>query len=1016
MSTRLLLVFFIGLLLSGCENTVSSNIGALPNINFSGYVFAGNVKNARVQAVGIDTNGQPNRDSNENFLGDSYFTNEQGYYIAQVGGAYLDSVLLVASFNKDPVEVTCLNADDLGGCQDSSGSVVKYGATYTAGPTEIRCAVPDESGACIDDSGNDVAFGDWYAVSEDFEMWASINLASEGEQYHITPITHLASKLAFAEFVSDGVVCGGDFCEPTDYMYSLFTPQKIHEANSRVKKIFLLDNDVHVDTRPWSAFVDEPVTDSIVKAEEAKHGLLAMTFQQFIKQRSALDSENTAKETLAWWVDSFLVYEGQMRGNDTRSAATKSFDLQTLYSNAVDVGGNFDDGDITLAVNKYNDILVAGLTNTLTQAEGEEYVVSIAEQIATVKTLVSDVQGWLVDFETNEYVSFLGDPNLAEDVTAMEAKISEFKQILAPELNAMFKPMAQFVEYGLTCARAEGNCDPGDPADVDDYFEYHTSVTFNAASNTLVMDYESSTGPVLKMKMTGVIENVSTSIEKLILFSFTELISVETSTGLVEVSAVEEFVYPAFLFLMGSDLEAGEAPDIQAIKASYPNVKVQAKVPVSGEPTTSGYLDLHYVAENMALDMVGTKDATLPDAETHFNILSAAIPGEIRDGAGDYAESVEISLEVNSDIGDASRLGTTYTYYAPQKFPDLDLVLDMAALKQFTSLESGESVSFGASELAGWFAMPSDVVSDEVLVGAVKYVEQPVYNDLDSELKAILNLSGAFDFNYGALEYPGGVAAFVLWKDISADSAQYIRSCAGVEGVWQCNSQQLLTGLNSCEVGVDGTASDVVYNAPSDIDMPGLFSFLRDSDCIPQVKIQGRGVYDIDYPVTVENEPAFVANDSYDISLNKPYQLTMTEFNVRLVTNFIDEATLDENNIPLTRPRIQLIVFGGAPDNENVSLSVILTPGYIGEAAGIPYGDRSLMILIGSIEGSNSDSLLYYIQNGDATLTMTAFQETADHPDAPLGYLRYAGVNVGTLSKEGSLYVVRYTDGSWQIL
>ena len=1016
MSIRLLLIFFIGLLLSGCENTVSSNIGALPNINFSGYVFAGNVKNARVQAVGIDTNGQPNRDSDGNFLGDSYFTDEKGGYIAQVGGAYLDSVLLVASFNKNSVEVTCLNADDLGGCQDSSGNIVKYGATYTAGPTQVRCVIPDESGACIDDLGNDVAFGDWYAVSEDFEMWASINLASEGEEYHVTPITHLASKLAFSEFVSDGVVCGGDFCEPTNYMYSLFTPQKIHEANSRVQKIFLMDNEFHVDTRPWSPFVDESVTDSIIKAEEAKHGLLAMTFQQFIKQRNALNSEYTAKETLAWWVDSFLVYEGQMRGNDTRSAATKSFDLQTLYSNAVEVGGNLDDGNIALAVNKYNDILVAGLTNTLTQAEGEEYVVSIAEQIATVKTLVSDVQGWLVDFETNEYVSFLNDPNLAQDVTDMEAKISEFKRVLAPELNAMFKPMAQFVEYGLTCVRAEGSCDAGDPADVDNYFEYHTSVTFNAANNTLVMDYESSTGPVLKMQMTGVLENVSTSIEKLILFSFTESISIETSTGLVEVSAIEELVYPAFLFLLGSDLEAGETPDIQAIKASYPRVKVQAKVPATSEPTTSGFLDLHYVAENMALDMLGTKDATLPDAETHFNILSASIPGEIRDGAGEFAESVEVSLEVNSDIGDASRLGTVYSYYAPKKFPDLDIVLDMAALKQFTSLESDQSVSFGASELAGWFALPSDVVNDEILVEAVKYVEQPVYGDLDSDLKTILNLGGAFDFNYGALEYPGGVAAFVLWKDTSADSPQYIRSCAGVEGVWQCNSQQLLTGLNSCEIAVDGTASEEVYTAPNELDMAALFTFLQESDCIPQVKVQGRGVYDIEYPAAAEGVPAFVANDSYDISLNKPYQLTMTDFNVQLVTNFIDETNLDENNIPETRPRIQLIIFGGAPDNENVSLSVILTPGYIGEAAGIPYGDRSLMILIGSVDESNSDSLLYYIQNGDATLTMTAFQETSDHPDAPLGYLRYAGVNVGTLSKEGGLYVVRYTDGSWQIL
>ena len=146
MSIRLISCWLACVFLLGCENTVDSNFGALPNINFSGYVWGGNVRNAQIQAVGIDTNGQPNRDSSGEYLGDSYFTNDEGAYTAQLQGAYLGSVLLVASFNSETLQVRCLNEDDLGGCKDSSGNSVNYDEVYTASPTEIRCAIPDASG------------------------------------------------------------------------------------------------------------------------------------------------------------------------------------------------------------------------------------------------------------------------------------------------------------------------------------------------------------------------------------------------------------------------------------------------------------------------------------------------------------------------------------------------------------------------------------------------------------------------------------------------------------------------------------------------------------------------------------------------------------------------------------------------------------------------------------------------------------------------------------------------------
>ena len=1045
MSIRLIVCWLVCVFLMGCENTVDNNFGALPNINFSGSVWSGNVRNAQVQAVGIDSDGQPNRGTDGEYLGDSYFTDEVGVYNAQLQGAYLGSVLLVASFNKEEIEVRCLNEDDLGGCVDASGNPVQYDQLYTVAPTEIRCVVPDINGACIDEDGNAIAYGQWYPVTEDFELWAAINLASEGESYYITPFTHLASKLAFSEFVSDGNNCGSTFCNVTEYRTGLFTPQGIHEANTRVQELFGLSGEVHVSTIPWSPFSAESTSDAVMAIEEAKHGLLSLTLQQFAKQQYIIDPENTPQpliSTLDWWLDSFLsnmpsttenLGGGQMIGKDSRTGLDKTFDLQTLYEFAVAAAGNFEDSSVGTAADYFSGILAPGLTSAVTQIQGDAYEVSVEDQIADARQLISDLQGWLVDFETNEYVSFLSDNDLADDLNRMEANIGYFKDTLGPELDNIFKPMVKFAEYGLTCARGTSTCDPGDVNDADNYFEYHTSVVYNAQDNTLEMNYQSATGPVLKMQMTGEIENVSTASEIVMQFTFTELVSVETDTGLAEISIVEEGVYPTFLLLLGSELVSGEAPDIQGIKLSYPRLKVKAKaaavlnLPADEviDSDNDGYMDLLYQSEGMALEMVGTQDATKPEAPTHFNIISVSIPGEVLSSESDNAESITLNISINvvtenMDTAALSTLSTavasSYQYYAPEKFPDLDIVLDMAALKEFAKLQSGQSVSFGNSELAGWFAMPSDVVVDDKLVATVQYVEEPSYDNLDDDLKTLLALNSPFDFNYGALNYPGGTAAFVLYKEASASSTQFIRSCAQADGVWLCNTVQEVDGLASCALNDDGSASTTVYQAPSTVDMPALFAFLRDEDCIPQVRVQGRGVYDIQYPAVTDGETGFVANDTYDITLNTPYQLTIGNFSVQVVGNFLDENNLDENNAPESRPKLQLIIFGSAPDSENVALSFILTPGYIGEASGIPYGERSIWFAIGSSDESSSDSLIYYIQNGSSSLTMSAYQATIDTPDAPLGYLRYAGANIGTLSKEGNLYIVRYIDGSWQIL
>jgi hypothetical protein len=84
----------------------------------------------------------------------------------------------------------------------------------------------------------------------------------------------------------------------------------------------------------------------------------------------------------------------------------------------------------------------------------------------------------------------------------------------------------------------------------------------------------------------------------------------------------------------------------------------------------------------------------------------------------------------------------------------------------------------------------------------------------------------------------------------------------------------------------------------------------------------------------------------------------------------------------------------------------------------LPYGERTLWFSIGNSAEAEQDSVVYYILDNTVSLVMTAFDYTSgdDYHDAPLGYIRYANQLIGTLRKESGLYVVRYIDGSWQLL
>ncbi len=997
MKFLILIPLLFGMGLAGCENTVLNGVGGIPNISFTGKV-AGHAKNVQIQAVGIDSNGQPNRDSEGKLLGNIYVTDSDGQFEGLVQGAYTSAYLLVATYNEASTQVTCEIPSNVGSCSDGDGKAYTFGQTFTVPASLLRCDIADSLGGCRGGAGEAIAFNETYAISEGFEMWGGVNQIENNDILSITPVTHLSAKLALSEFVSDGLACDNSSCDTSDYINGMLTAQSIHEANSRVQKLFSLSSSFHVQTPFWTPLASVSSADSIQQIEHNKHGLLVATWPLFSKQR-----DESLKDTLNWWLESFLSHSGQLLSADPVTDATKEFDLESLFASALNVSSIETDSNLLTASKAFDGILngaaCSALLANLTTCSGSDYPVVEGEQlldekVALARDLVAKVQLWVADLEDKNYTSFFDDAGstvMTEEFHLMSEKLALFQLQLEPDVQGMFRPISEFVYYSLMCPTHQDNCDttPG--------YEYKDNVVFDVETGVFTLNYDLGENLYPKLFMSGSFHDSSSDGVEATTFTFNETLKVETALGLSQV-IVSSSSTPNILFGLSGTVTADGKPDVTTIDLSFPELNVQAKkADAVGE-----YQDLAYVGENFKLTLVAVNDALI-EKPKHFNIFEMDIPGKIQYGVGDSAESIEFAVTLIS-----KNAFSFYTGADDEIFPDLDFALDVEAFSQFSQfnpLSETGSVDYTTSQLAGFLQPSSDIDVKKAMQITLEYVETFNYSALEGSLQTILNLNETQQFNgLGALEYPGGMTAWAIWTESGTSSVQMARQCLKVSGKWGCFDAQVVSSLG-CGDTFGETQSSV----------RAIFEYFQANECIQNVTIDGAGIYDIDYNgTTIEPEV------SYNLSFLKPITLGIDSLNVRVFTRFKDD---DDSE----RPVAFFNVLGQILDEDNVSLSVSLTHNYLGNANLIglsftdlaPVGDHTLWFTMGKQGGESSDELTYYVQDGSITLALKAFDKTFDNED-PVGFIRYAGSLVATISNEGSnenpVYVIRYSNDTWQLL
>ena len=986
-----ILSLMIFLVLIGCDNTIINNSGALPNIDFKGSIWAGNVRYAKVQFVGVDQYGQPQRQSDGSFFGDEHYTDDLGQFSASIQGAYSGSLIGVASYAD--YEITVSAATDT------------QAAVTETRKTQFRCVLP---AGCKNEALDNVIYGDWYNAPANFEMWGALSSIAGLEQFNITPITHLAAKQAFSLLVSNGLSCDANdvnSCVGEVLENNLFTPDTIYEGNHKVKQFFLLNTGLHVNTTPWyEGVVSIDASDEI---ELAKHGLISMAFQKFSRDRL-----ETFMTTLAWWESSFLKHDGNLYIDGTVDAPA-DLDATQLFQTTSSVEAEYD------AASKSNSALTSAKSTfishlddiTSSSANSADllpfvavvYNDGLADKIIAAQALVSKVQTWALDMGLHQYESFF-DAEVAQEITKVEAEWADYNQKIGPVMKSFFKPIIKTAEYALTCIPT-GVCDSSHDLNALN----GTLLNYTASTKTMTLINEASGSLTLdgkvygysRIRLVGIFDDILGQSDSYKIFSFSE-VYLETTEGVVEL-AVSDGVMPSVAFWLGESLAEGVDPIVVRIDVDVPSLTLQSKTTVEHQFNSTVF--------NATL--IGVRDPVSlisdPDTEYHYNILSANIEGQFS-GVGEQGDALDLRFTLNSE--------NATTFYSSTRFPDLEMNIDSTAFKNYTKL-TGEASDF-ISNQGGWFTLPANLSLADITDGSrqelsgpsgVKFFDRGLFSSWDPSydlLKELLSLSNSSSAKLGTLSYPGGETALVIFKADSTDDSELARQCNRVGVVWGCQAALPVSSLGCGDEFSSATAT--VIEA---------FNWLRSEECIAQVRIDGRGIYDIGYPNLTDS---FVDEEEFNITINTPEYLGIENFYVSLISRFVDGA-----NEP--RPTALMILNGAAPDMENVTMGFSLTHDYIGGSSSsaigidslIPYGDNSIWLAVGQ-SSSEQDALVYYIQDANITMTVFGFDysdsnSTANpsHDDL-LASIRYDGQLLGSLRKEGDLYVIRYIDGTWQLL
>ncbi|MCP5325626.1 MAG: hypothetical protein H7A09_04755 [Oceanospirillaceae bacterium] len=953
-SLPLLGTVVLALLLAGCGTKTTENTGGLPNIGLTGSVLGGALINADVLLVGIDINGQAQLNSEGEYQAPAGIeTDADGAFAGQINGAYSGGLLVIVRANAD---------------------------------TRLVCKQASGCGAA--------AYGDQLDVPDDFELWATVHSVTTGQHIEVNYLTHLAAKLAYTQFVSNGVGCNPAdqaSCAGITPTLGMLTPQSIYKAGTKLANLFELQSSPAY-LMQWTPGRELSATTDTAR-EQAMAGLLNAAIAKHLLAGSDLSDD------LNSFTDAFLNHVAQFY--EAQNPATSEASIKSLLSDAVAEADALEaqslgNSAVSSARTAFNSTLATLTDNQLTDVVGADYISDLGEQVTEARNFVTTVQSWVTSMadanlsDTQKFTPFFGASSAAQ-LENIGQSWTTFRQQVAPEMGAMFQPLAMFVDRALVCVTTS-NC----LADTSWYGKYTelSGASWDATEKSLAIN---TTNYKIKVQV-----GASSDNDQLYLAAFLGTTTVVSGNYQLVVSGGEINMYA--LLGLSAPLVQDEAPSYSSMTLTIPSAVIKLTTEALG--TVDGSQRVVSTITNGSIAMVGTYDITQYDTlnppagepDYHYNFSDVSIPVSVTVGnTTDAQDSISMSLTFSTS--------EAYTYYAKEKFPSLNLLLTDQALQNMVKFGG---IDFQQQKISGLLMSNPDLVVGEVLTNKVGYALSSAYSSLPTKLKDILKLSSPANFEFASLTYPGAITSLVLYKKTGATNKTALQ-CINADGDWGCTSEVSLVDLGC----TDNSFGEANGNASA----TAALEFLINNCGLTKVALPGRGYYEIQFPRASSSDPIdpLVSGDTYDVKLRSPYFYGLETFSLKVIPRMVENSTAE--------PVILANVIAAITSEEDVAISIGLASGYLGQSIldsiGIselvPIGERTLWFAYGADSTSGRDAVAYYIKDGTTTVAMKSFDKDQNLGD-PVGFVRYGGALIGTVRKEGNVYVVRYLDNSWQLL
>lgn len=911
-------------------------------------------------------------------------------------------------------------------------------------------------------NGKKVAFGEYYALEANRQWSAAVEFISNGQFIVVNPITEMAKALGYTMYINDGV--DADLNKTSTPAPNYYSNYGITKGNSQTAAVFGLGDILSKEPANLARLHELNINGSTSIEESIRYGALVAAWQQLELEynNNALAGDDSFQEVL---ISQYLNNQGQLY--QAAALDNQILSLKDWYQAALDnlkaVKGYYKNlnktmpNEINLVIQRFETEISNLVDGTLTTAKPtipEHYLEDYADAVMKTKAMVNYITNLQDHFATKEYRDSIG--------SFSDVAINETRR-LSPQLDKIFEKLMSVQEYYFSCTH--GACDTAS-------IWHGNSNTYTNSTKTLIVKTPADTNLRLSQSLVFDDRNpegsAQTNVHDLFIAGSFKIdglyVELSNSTSEQTDSLQSSFRYSFAKKLselplppeplaggMGVSEDEQLLPDY--IEMALPNFELYdpATLGTANEFKMLGSLTALMIANTDAADALKPEEQKLGK---RYNLSSVngtlqllgksqgvtSSGTEIKDGALFHFEAAASEAFISTEDSAA--------YFPDRKYPTFD---------SFFKPRSGFKIG---------------KVTDPLVVSRKGTMDFP---KLDSEGNP--SETETTQVQYIELDYEmGGLERYVVYPKLAGDDKYWGIICTARSGdedkldaaapgytetVQDSSGVEYQKSLLSCPL-----RDKYAGNANPDDFINQIYELNKNLFSLREYN--GHGVYRIDYNVDVDGKlSAFPDTETaYSGTLEKPIVLGVDSLRLqlkpRLVSNsgdsYLPESILNISLVWRTHDLIDvnaLLAFDAERiiNNPNGSGLPYLAVGSDSESYSIAYRTNAdgsetgeyamawtgVQFIDGPIDGTKVmqrtdveelkegvfagiGSNVSYQSDTDVTDEKCGFFARGTDPTVgekcdAIAYFTFRGLVTGSLREErDGVYVIRYIDGSFQIL